>query len=470
MHVSSVARTDTRELHEECGIVGFYGVEGAASHAFLTLQSLQHRGQQGCGIAVVLPDGSLGLHKGAGLVKEVFHEQEIRDLPGSAAIGHVRYPTTNVGGPENLQPFLFARMENPFALAHNGNIVNAPQVKTFLEKQGHLFHSTSDSELFAYLVGSNLHGKNWEDAIAAAARLLDGAYATVILTKDRLYACRDKYGFRPLSLGQLGEGYVVASETCALDAVGARFIRDVKPGELICIDAEGVHSRQIARTGSRCMCAMEYIYFARPDSVIEGCSVHVFRKRSGRLLQEEHPIEADMVTCVPESSMSAAIGYAEAAGLPLEMGLIKNMYVARTFIQPTQSMRDVGVKMKLSAVPSIVRGKRVVVIDDSIVRGTTSRIIVQMLRDAGATEVHMRIASPPYAWPCFYGIDTGTREQLMAATHSVEEIRSYIGADTLEYLSVDALYKASERDQLCTACFDGNYPTDLYQESYQKTQ
>ncbi len=464
MHVSSVARTDTRGLHEECGVVGFYGVEGATSHAFLSLQSLQHRGQQGCGIAVVLPDGSLKLHKGAGLVKEVFHQQEINDMPGRNCIGHVRYPTTNVGGPENIQPFLFARMENPFALAHNGNIVNAAQVKTYLEKLGHLFHSTSDSELFAYLVGSGLHGDDWESAICGAARLLDGAYATVILTRDKLFACRDKYGFRPLSLGKLGEGYVVASETCALDSVGATFIRDIEPGELLCIDQTGIHSSFIARKGAHCMCAMEYIYFARPDSVIEGSSVHGFRRKSGTLLQKEHPAQADLVTCVPESSMSAAIGYAEAARLPLEMGLVKNMYVARTFIQPTQSMRDVGVKMKLSAVRSIVGGKRVVVIDDSIVRGTTSRIIVQMLRDAGATEVHMRIASPPYAWPCYYGIDTGTKEQLLAGGRTLDQIREYIGADSLEYLSVQALYEAAGRTQLCTACFDGNYPTDLYQE------
>jgi len=465
VHVSSVARTDTRGLHEECGVVGFYGVEGATAHAFLALQSLQHRGQQGCGIAAVLPDGSLNLHKGAGLVKEVFHEQEIKDLPGRNCIGHVRYPTTDVGGPENLQPFLFARREHPFALAHNGNIVNAAQVKSYLEKLGHLFHSTSDSELFAYLVGSGLHGEDWESAIRAAARLLDGAYATVILTQDKLFACRDKYGFRPLSIGQLGEGYVVASETCALDTVGATFIRDLEPGELICIDENGVHSSFVARKGSHCMCAMEFIYFARPDSVIEGCSVHGFRKKSGMLLAQEHPADgANLVTCVPESSMSAAIGYAEQARLPLEMGLVKNMYVARTFIQPTQAMRHVGVKMKLAAVPSIVRGKSVVVIDDSIVRGTTSKIIVQMLRDAGATAVHMRIASPPYAWPCYYGIDTGTKEQLLANGRTLEEIREYIGADSLEYLSVEALYKASDRTQLCTACFDGNYPTDLYQE------
>ena len=456
---------ESRELHEECGVVGFYGVDHAAAHAFLALQALQHRGQQGCGIAALCPDGSIGLHKGAGLVKDVFGKEEIASLPGSACIGHVRYPTTDVGGQENLQPFLFTRQGESFALAHNGNIVNATQVKQFLERRGHLFHSTSDSELFACLVGTGTYGRDWEANICAATNLLDGAFATVLLIEGTLYACRDKYGFRPLSLGRLGSGYVVASETCALEAVGAVFERDIEPGELVAIDRNGVHSSFIARNCSRCMCAMEYIYFARPDSVIEGCSVHAFRRLSGRLLQAAHPAEADLVTCVPESSMSAAIGYSEASGLPLEMGLLKNMYVARTFIQPTQSLRDVGVKMKLSPVRSIVRGKRVAVIDDSIVRGTTSRIIVQMLRDAGATAVHMRIASPPYAWPCFYGIDTGTKEQLLASGRSVEEIREYIGADTLEYLPVEALYKASGRDQLCTACFDGQYPTELYQEN-----
>ena len=447
-------------------MVGFYGVDRAATHAFLALQSLQHRGQQGCGMATVNANGQLLLHKAAGLVKEVFTQQDLEALPGSFCIGHVRYPTTDVGGQENIQPFLFARREHPFALAHNGNIVNAARVKDYLEKQGHLFHSTSDSELFAYLVGSSTHENHWENGIVRAARLLDGAFATVLLTREGLFACRDKYGFRPLSLGRLDNGYMVASETCALEAVGAQFIRDIEPGELVCIDGSGVHSSFIAQNTAHRMCAMEYIYFARPDSVIEGCSVHAFRRLSGALLQAEHPAPgADLVSCVPESSMSAAIGYAEAAHLPLEMGLIKNIYVARTFIQPTQSMRDVGVKMKLSAVRSIVRGKSVVVIDDSIVRGTTSRIIVQMLREAGAAAVHMRIASPPYAWPCYYGIDTGTKEQLLANGRTLQQIRDYIGADSLEYLSTDALYKASGRRELCTACFSGDYPTDLYQEN-----
>ena len=459
-----MAFPDGRELHEECGVVGFYGVGHASSHAFMALQALQHRGQQGCGIASV-NDGNFFLHKGEGPVRDVLGEQQIATLPGNSCIGHVRYPTTEVGGQENLQPFLFSRKESRFALAHNGNIVNAASVKQYLERHGHIFHSTSDSELFAYLVGSGLRGEDWEANIREAAHLLDGAFSTVILTRDTLYACRDKYGFRPLSLGSLGKGYVVASETCALDTVGAKFIRDIEPGELIAIGPGGIRSSFHSHTGSRCMCAMEYIYFARPDSVIEGCSVHGFRKLSGRLLQEEHPADADLVTCIPESSMSAAIGFAEAGGLPLEMGLIKNMYVARTFIQPSQSLRDIGVRMKLSPVRSIVKGKRVAVIDDSIVRGTTSRQIVQMLRDAGATAVHMRIASPPYAWPCYYGIDTGTKEQLLAYGRSVEDIRRYIGADTLEYLSVEGLYKASGRTQLCTACFNGAYPTDLYQNN-----
>ena len=452
----------SRELHEECGVVGFYGVDHAATHAFLALQALQHRGQQGCGIASLRPDGHFGLHKGAGLVKDVFGKQELDSLTGSACIGHVRYPTTDVGGQENLQPYLFSRLDDSFALAHTGNIVNAARVRSYLEKHGHLFHSTSDSELFAYLVGTGLHGTDWEANIRAAANLLDGAYATVILTPDTLFACRDKYGFRPLSLGRLGDGYVIASETCALETVGASLVRDIEPGELVAIDAAGVHSARIAKSSLHRMCAMEFIYFARPDSVIEGCSVHAFRRRCGALLEREHPADADLVTCVPESSMSAAIGFAEAASLPLEMGLLKNMYVARTFIQPTQSLRDVGVKMKLSPVRSIVKGKSVAVIDDSIVRGTTSRIIVQMLRDAGAKAVHMRIASPPYAWPCFYGIDTGTKGQLLASGRSLEEIRSYIGADSLEYLSVGALFEASGREQLCTACFDGLYPTEVY--------
>ena len=449
------------ELHEECGVLGIYGVRDASRQAFLALQALQHRGQQACGIAAYGHDGAIRVHKGEGLVKDVFSETAFVGLPGDILIGHVRYPTTEVGGMENIQPFRMSCRAGCFALAHNGNIVNADSIKGRLETLGHLFHSTSDSELFAHLIGEQKTG-DWITRIMAAANQLDGAFSTVLLADGVLYACRDKYGFRPLSIGRLGSGYVVASETCALDALKAEFLRDVEPGELICIGPDGLKSFCHSQCPGRRMCSMEYIYFARPDSIIEGCGVHIFRKRTGKLLYEEHPVPADIVICVPESSMSAAIGYAEAARLPLEMGLLKNMYVARTFIQPAQSMRDIGVKMKLSPVRSIVKGKRIAVIDDSIVRGTTSRQIVKMLRDAGATEVHMLIASPKYAWPCFYGIDTGTKEQLIGSDHTEEEICRYIGADSLHYLSEQALFRASGRSGLCTACFSGNYPTDLY--------
>ena len=450
------------ELHEECGVLGLYGVENASRQAFLGLQALQHRGQQACGMAVLSPDGDICIQKGAGLVKDVFPEAALAGLHGSTLIGHVRYPTTEVGGMENIQPFKTICKAGTFALAHNGNIVNANNIKEKLETFGHLFHSTSDSELFAHLIGMGPGSKGWAANIISAANQLDGAFCTVILADGVLYACRDKYGFRPLSIGRLGDGYVVASETCALNALKADFLRDVEPGELIAISPEGIKSYRHSQVAGNRMCAMEFIYFARPDSDIEGCSVHAFRKRTGRLLYQEHPVPADIVVSVPESSMSAAMGYAEAGHIPLEMGLLKNMYVARTFIQPAQSMRDIGVKMKLSPVRSIVKGRRVAVIDDSIVRGTTSKQIVRMLRDAGATEVHMLIASPKYAWPCFYGIDTGTREQLIGSDHSEREICEFIGADSLHYLSEQALYEASGRTALCTACFSGKYPTELY--------
>ena len=448
------------ELHEECGVFGCYGVENAAEITRAGLLMLQHRGQQGCGIAARDANGIIRLKKDAGLVRKVFAGDELSELPGTAAIGHVRYPTSDIGGVENIQPFLMTGHNGSFALAHNGNIVNADSIRQRIESLGHMLQSTSDSELFSLLIG--IAGGDWTRKILSAAHQLDGAFSTLILTPDALYACRDRYGLRPLSIGRMQDGYIVASETCALEFIGADFVRDVEPGELIRIDAEGIRSYRHSLLSCRKMCSMEYIYFARPDSDIEGCSVHAFRKRSGALLWKEHPVEADLVMCVPESGMSAAIGYAEASGIPLEMGLLKNIYVARTFIQPTQSLRNLGVRMKLSPVQSIVAGKRIVVIDDSIVRGTTSRQIVQLLRSTGAREIHMRIASPVYAWPCFYGIDTGTRDQLIGARMDEAAIRDFIGADTLHYLSVDALSQAAEGRELCTACFDGRYPSDLY--------
>ncbi len=451
------------EIHEECGVFAAWGVENAARTACIALQHLQHRGQQGCGIATSGEDGAIRLYKAPGLVRNVFSEGVLSGLPGSSCIGHVRYPTTDVGGRENLQPFRMTDRKGPFSVAHNGNIVNAAVLRKRLEAEGVLFLSTSDSEIFGHLIGRGHPDSDRTDDILSAIRMLDGGFSTVILTPDAIYACRDRYGLRPLSVGTLGDGYVVASETCAFRGLGARFLRDIEPGELVRIDRQGIRSFPHPAAGQGCLCAMEYIYFARPDSVLEGCSAYSFRERSGHFLWQEQPAEADLVTGIPESGLTAAIGYAAESGIPLEMGLIKNMYVARTFIQPAQHMRDLGVRMKFSPMPDTVRGKRIVVVDDSIVRGTTLRQLVRMFRDAGATQIHIRIASPKYAYPCFYGIDTGSRDQLIGADHDVLEICRYLGADSLGYLSEAALFRAAGRERLCTACFSGQYPTDLYQ-------
>ncbi len=453
-----------RELHEECGVFGVYGVDDAASLAYYGLHALQHRGQEGAGIVAVGDDGQLRRIKGKGLITEVFSEDKIATLPGKMAIGHVRYTTAGGAGIENVQPFLFRHNTGDFALAHNGNIVNSDPLRKFLEDRGSLFQSTSDSEILAHLIKKETKFRDQPRifAIIDALNMLEGAFAFLIMTANRIYACRDKYGLRPLSIGKLGDGWVVASETCAFDVIGAEFVRDVEPGEIITIDRHGLRSRDYSQYKRREMCSMEYIYFARPDSDIEGCNVHAFRKESGRLLHEASPAEADIVVGVPDSSLSAAMGYAEASGLPYEMGLIKNKYIGRTFIQPTQALREKGVRMKLSAVRSIVRGKRVVLVDDSIVRGTTSRRIVAMLKEAGATEVHVRIASPPMISPCFYGVDTSTYDELISAHKSVDEVCKTIGADSLAFLNPDMLLKAGRREELCMACFTGRYPTALY--------
>ncbi|MDE6857290.1 MAG: amidophosphoribosyltransferase, partial [Alistipes sp.] len=368
------------------------------------------------------------------------------------------------GGIENVQPFLFRHNTGDFALAHNGNLVNSKQLVRYLEDKGSLFQSTSDSEILAHLIKKETNNPNRPRiySIIDALNMLEGAFAFLIMTANRIYACRDKYGLRPLSIGRLGDGYVVSSETCALDVIGAEFLRDVEPGEIVTIDRKGIRSSDYSKYKRHQMCAMEYIYFSRPDSDIEGCNVHAFRRESGRLLYEESPVEADIVVGVPDSSLSAAIGYAEASGIPYEMGLIKNKYIGRTFIQPSQEMREKGVRMKLAAVRSLVRGKRVVLIDDSIVRGTTSQRIVRILREAGATEVHLRIASPPITDPCFYGVDMSTKEELISSSRTVEEVCRKIGADSLCFLSREALYRAGSRSELCLACFTGSYPTALY--------
>ena len=462
--LNHILPADDRALHEECGVFGVFGVKDAASLTYYGLHALQHRGQEGAGIVCVDEQGTFRRLKGEGLVTEVFREDRLAQLKGDRAIGHVRYSTTGGGGIENVQPFLFHHNTGDFALAHNGNLVNSRLLVRYLEDRGSLFQSTSDSEILAHLIKKETNRINSPriHAIIEALNMLEGAFAFLILTANRIYACRDKYGLRPLSIGRLGDGWVVSSETCAFDVIGAEFVRDVEPGEIVTIDTHGLRSRDYSQYKRSLMCAMEYIYFARPDSDIEGCNVHSFRKASGRLLWQEAPAEADIVVGVPDSSLSAASGYSEASGIPYEMGLIKNKYIGRTFIQPSQELREKGVRMKLSAVKGVVKGKRVALIDDSVVRGTTSRRIVAMLREAGAAEVHVRIASPPLIAPCYYGVDISTYEELACAHHSVEEVRQMLGADSLAFLSHDALYRAGRRTELCQACFTGRYPTALY--------
>jgi amidophosphoribosyltransferase len=453
-----------KELNEECGIFGVWNVPDASEVTYYGLHALQHRGQEGAGIVSVDDNGHLTRIKGLGLVTEVFNQANLSQLKGSMAIGHVRYTTSGGQGIENVQPFLFRHNSGDFALAHNGNIVNSAQLRKYLEDRGSLFQSTSDSEILAHLIRKDPTEREKPRIIPIlqALNMIEGAFAFVIMTKNRIYAMRDKYGLRPLSIGRLGDGYVVASETCAFSVTGAEFIRDIEPGEVVTIDSHGIRSQFYSEYQRHAMCAMEYIYFARPDSDIEGCNVHSFRKESGKILWREQPADADIVVGVPDSSLSAASGYAEASGLPNEMGLIKNKYIARTFIAPSQKLRERGVKMKLSPVRSIVNGKRIALIDDSIVRGTTSLRIVRMLREAGAKEVHVRIASPMMKNPCYYGIDMSTKEEILCSSRTLEEARQVIEADSLGYLSFKGLLEAGHRSDLCMACFDGNYPTALY--------
>ena len=454
------------KLHHECGVIGIYGVEDAAGLAYYGLHALQHRGQQGCGIVTVDSEGEFHRVKGDGLVTEVFNEAKMAKLPGKMAIGHVRYSNAGCKGTENLQPFLFHHNSGDFALANNGQIVNYRQLRDELEDRGSLFQSSSDAEVLAHLIKKQKREKDTPRiyALKDALNQIDGAFACVVMTGRRIYACRDKYGFHPLAIGKLGDGYVVASETCAFDVLGAEYIRDVEPGEIVTLDHHGIRSQFYAETERHAMCAMEYVYFARPDSDIEGCNVHNYRKESGRLLFKESPADADIVIGVPDSSLSAAQGYAEASGLPYEMGLIKSKYVGRTFILPTQSLREKGVKMKLSPVKTIVKGKRVVLVDDSIVRGTTSLKIVKMLREADAAEVHVRIASAPLKYTCFYGVDVHTPQELISNSNSVEQVCKLIDADSLAFLSHEGMLKAGHRDDLCMACFNHQYPTNLYEE------
>jgi amidophosphoribosyltransferase len=448
---------------EECGVFGVINVDNASEVMYYGLHALQHRGQEGAGIISVDQDQFYKV-KGQGLVAEVFKESDLQALKGSAAIGHVRYSTSGGSLIENVQPLFFRHSTGDFALCHNGNLVNSQQLRTSLEREGSIFQTTSDSEIFAHLIKKD-HQRNRLGAIKEALNKIEGAFAFLALTKDNLYIMRDKNSLRPLSLGKLNGGYVVSSETCALDIVGATFVRDILAGEILIIHQDNTMTQDFyAEKVYHNMCAMEYIYFSRPDSVIEGINVHTSRKEAGKILAREAFVEADIVVGVPDSSISAASGYAEESKIPFEMGLIKNKYVGRTFIQPSQAMREKGVKMKLSPLKSIVYDKRVVLIDDSIVRGTTSKKIIKLLRDAGAKEIHMRIASPPITNPCFYGVDTSTYEELIAASHSVSELKDYIGADSLAFLSIEGLYQATQKRKLCLSCFTGKYPTYLYKD------
>ena len=442
-----------------CGIMGVSGVPDAARVAYLGLYALQHRGQESAGIVAITPDGISRLKVGMGLVSETFGEDELEALPGDVAIGHTRYSTTGSTNLANAQPCLVNYRIGSLSLAHNGNLTNAAEIKKTLVERGSIFTSSSDTEVLVHLIARS-EVPDPELQIRSALARVEGAYSLIIGVGRTLYAVVDPRGFRPLVLGRLGKGVVAASETCALDLVGATFIRELKPGEFVRITDGVIEELQPLRAKPVSRCVFELIYFARPDSDIFGMSVDRVRREAGRRLALEHPAPgADVVFSVPDSSNAMALGYSEASGIKLEHGLIRNHYVGRTFIHPTQSHRVAKVKIKFNPVRGIIEGKQVVVVDDSLVRGTTSRGLVQMIRAAGAKEVHLRLASPPITGPCHYGIDTPTREELIASTHSLEEIRAYLGVDTLGYLSLDGMVGAAGGGPFCHACFSGDYPT-----------
>lgn len=443
---------------------GIWGHDQAAAITYYGLHALQHRGQESAG--VVITDGeTLKLHRGVGLVNDVFKRADFSELSGHAAIGHVRYAGKGDREVDAVQPLVFRSQKGSFAVAHNGNIMNSYTLRGELEDMGSILQTTSDPEILAHLIKRTGKGTT-EEAISDALQKIVGAYAFLMLKEDCMFVALDPRGIRPLSIGRLGDAYVVASETCAFDIVGATFEREVLPGELLTISDDGIKTNRFAFREARRICGMEYVYLSRPDSNLNHVNVHASRKKMGMELAKEAPVEADVVTGVPDSSISAAIGYAEQSGLPYEMGVIKNRYIGRTFIQPTQQLREQGVKMKLTPVRGIVEGKRVVMIDDSIVRGTTCKRIVKMIKEAGAKEVHVRIASPHIENPCFYGIDMKTKEELIAANNSIDEIREIIGADSLAYLSREGLENAIVKEKsinqgICTACFTGEYPVQL---------
>lgn len=452
--------------HEECGVFGIYDRDGldAAHMAYVALFALQHRGQESCGIAIN-DCGVIRAHRDLGLVQEVFGADTLAALgKGQIAVGHVRYSTTGSTSRENAQPLVMRYVKGGLALAHNGNLVNAFGLKHELEQTGAIFQTTSDTEVMAYIIArKRLHTNSIEDAVFEAMKTLSGAYSIVMMSPQKLIAARDPRGFRPLCVGKIGNSTVFASESCALDAIGAEFVRDVEPGEIVVADKNGVRSLRGHCGEKRGMCVFEYIYFARPDSVIDGISVHEARRKMGMCLALKNPVEADIVVGVPDSGLDAALGYSEQSGIPYGIGLIKNKYIGRTFIQPTQSMRSSSVRIKLNALASAVRGKRVVLVDDSLVRGTTSARIVSLLRDAGATQVHMRISAPPFRNPCYFGTDIDSRDRLIACQLSVDGICKSIGADTLGYFDPADLWKIAGDTGVtfCDGCFTGRYPVEV---------
>ncbi len=448
------------KFKDECGVFGIYGHDNAASLTYLGLYALQHRGQESAGIATA-NDGKLTLRRAMGYVGDAFNDRMLSELPGRSAIGHVRYSTFGDSRIVNAQPILIDCSHGQIALCHNGNLVNAGELREQLVREGSIFQTNSDTEVILHLYAKSV-AETAEDAIVESVSQVSGAFSLVMLTPESLIAVRDPHGFRPLALGRIGDTYVVCSETCAMDLIGAEYVREVEPGEVLVIGPSGLRSYMPFLPTPSAHCIFEHVYFARPDSYVFGKSVNDVRTNLGRLLANESGVEADAVVPIPDSGLCAALGYAESSGVSLKMGLIRNHYVGRTFIQPHQSVRGLKVKVKLNTVRSILEGKRIVLVDDSIVRGTTSKKIVSMIKAAGAREVHMRISCPPTVSPCYYGIDTPHRDELIAAKHSVEEIRDYMGADSLAYLSMDGLQQAvgDSHPNYCTACYTKNYPVE----------
>ena len=455
-------------IHEECGVFGIWTPEGSplspAHEAYAALFALQHRGQEACGIAVN-SRGVIRCHRDVGLVGEVFDQERLDAMSGSMAIGHVRYSTTGDPRRENAQPLAITHIKGNLALAHNGNLVNAGELRRNLELNGAIFRSSSDTEVLVYtLVQARLRSKSIEEAVVDTMGLIQGAYSLCIMSARKLIAARDPRGMRPLCMGRIGEAVVFASESCALDALGAQFVRDVEPGEVVVVDHDGtVRSLRAPGQTETAACIFEYIYFARPDSVIDGASVELARQEAGKYLSMEHPVGADMVMGVPDSGIPAAIGYAKCSGIPYGVGLIKNRSIGRTFIQPGQDSRERSVRLKLNALREAVRDKRVILVDDSVVRGTTCARLIKLVRDAGAEEVHLRVSAPPFRYPCFFGVDIPDQESLLAHNRTVEEMRQIVGADTLGFLSVEALRNIARDCKLgfCDACFTGKYPMEV---------